>query len=455
MSPRASLRVPLLALLLVGATTTELPPIVQAAKDRDGELLRGLLRDGADATAAAPDGSTALHWASYWDDIDGAELLLRAGADASAANDLGATPLWNASLNGSGELVRLLLARGADPNAALLSGETAVMTAARTGSAEVLELLLDAGGDPNVPGTRDQTALMWAAAQGHAGAVRVLLERGADVHARSETRNQLMAVPPHSDPANQQMVPHGGYTALLFAGRIGDVESAKLLLAAGADVDAADSWGVTPLVLAAHSGFLELVTVLLGEGADANAAGAGFSALHLAVMRRDEAMARVLLEHGADANARLQNWTPTRRSSDDWHIHPSLVGATPFWMAARLGQPGTMRLLVEHGADPLFVHEVRYVAQTGAFGFGAEAREERTTALMAAVGMGGPRRLSGYLLPDPADAPALRAEAAQLVLELGVDPGARDMEGRTALEGATDAALRELLRGARETSGSR
>ena len=55
-------------------------------------------------------------------------------------------------------------------------------------------------------------------------------------------------------------------------------------------------------------------------------------------------------------NARLQAWTPTRRQSSDFHFEPELVGATPFWLAARFTQPNVMRLLVELGADPLFVH---------------------------------------------------------------------------------------------------
>jgi ankyrin repeat protein len=433
----------LLALLLLAASASELPPVVQAAKDRDLDELRRLVEAGADVAATAPDGATALHWAAYWDDVEAADVLIRAGADARAANDLGATPLWNASLNGSPVMVRRLLEAGADPNAALESGETALMTAARTGSGEVISLLLAAGALIDARGTRDQTALMWAVSQRHPEAVRVLLEHGADVHARSATWSQVMAVPPHADASNQQIVPHGAYTPLLFAARVGDLASTILLVRAGADVDAADAWGVSAVTLAAHSGFGPIVQFLLDEGADPNAMGAGFSALHLAVLRRDEPLARVLLAHGADPNARLATWTPTRRASADWHIHPSLVGATPFWLAARLSQPGMMRLLAEQGADPRFVHEVHYVALAGTFG--AEGRTEATTALMAAVGMGGPRRLEAFVEAPPSELAALRLEAVQVALDLGIDPDAVDLEGRTALDRAGDRAIVELL----------
>ena len=115
MSVRVRGLIPLeLALVLVGATGADPAPLIEAAKSADWEAVRTLLEQGADATATAPDGATALHWASYWDDVEAAELLTSAGADVNAANDLGATPLWNASLNGSVEMVRSLLEAGAD-----------------------------------------------------------------------------------------------------------------------------------------------------------------------------------------------------------------------------------------------------------------------------------------------------------------------------------------------------
>jgi ankyrin repeat protein len=418
-------------------------PLIEAAKGRDWTTLRALVERGADVNATEPDGATALHWASYWDAVDAAELLLRAGADPKAANDLGATALWNAALNGNEPMVRALLAAGADPNAALLSGETPVLTAARTGSEQVLELLLAAGGDANSRATRAQTALMWAAAQGHADAMRVLLRYGADVHARSDTWSQMMAVPPHADPANQQSVPHGGQTALLFAVRAGDLASVRLLVEAGAEVDAADAWGVSATTLAAHGGFGELVATLLEAGADPDAAGAGFAPLHLAVLRRDLDMAGTLLAHGADPNVRLSNWTPTRRASADWSIHPSLVGATPFWVAARLAQPDMMRLLADRGADPQFVHRVTYVGLAGSFG--AESRTEAHDALMAAAGLGGPRNVSGFIDPPRSQAEPLAVEAVKVALELGVDPSAVDLEGWTAAERSRYPSVRALL----------
>ncbi len=255
-----------------------------------------------------------------------------------------------------------------------------------------------------------------------------------------------MAIPPHSSPANQQDVPHGGNTALMFAARVGDLASARLLVDAGADVDDADAWGVSATVLAAHSGFGDLVEFLLDEGADASAAEAGFSALHVAIMRRDEQLARTLLAHGADPNARLSTWTPTRRASADWHFHPALVGATPFWLAARFVQPEIMGLLADSGADPLFVHRAHYVASSGSYG--ADGTDEATTALMAVVGMGGPRSMRAFVAPDRVGLAARSLEAVKLVVELGVDVDAEDLQGRTAVDATRDQSVVEFLRAA-------
>jgi ankyrin repeat protein len=270
---------------------------------------------------------------------------------------------------------------------------------------------------------------MWAVAQKHPEVVKVLLAHGADVKARSEEWSQMMAVPPHGYLGYNRQIPHGGDTALLFAARVGDLASAKLLVAAGANVNDADAWGISATVLAAHSGDREIVEFLLEKGADPNAAGAGFTALHEAIMRRDEKMVSALLDRGADPNAPLRTWTPTRRSSHDFHFEPALVGATPFWLAARFSQPGVMRLLVKHGADPLFVHHSDQVADRG-----FQHKTEVTTALMAATGMGG--GTTAWVQPARGEREALTLEAVKLAAELGADVNAVNTDGRTALDAA-------------------
>ncbi len=417
-----------LALFLMGAGGGR-PRLVDAARNANWDTVRSLLQAKADVNSADGDGSTALHWASYYDDLPSCELLLRAGANVNAATDLGVTPLWTASVNGNVALVRKLLEAGANPNAALLLGETPVMAAARAGKTEVVDLLLAKGADANAHAARGQTALMWAVAQKHPDAVKALLAHGADVEARSDAWSQVMAVPPHGYPEYNRAIPHGSDTALLFAARVNDLTSAKLLIEAGAKVNDADAWGITSVVLAAHSGYGEIVEFLLGHGADPNAAAAGFTALHEAIMRRDEKLVSVLLAHGADPNIPLRTWTPTRRSSHDFHFEPALVGASPFWLAARFTEPEIMRLLVEHGADPLCVHRSEYVAREG-----FKKHTEVTTPVMAALGMGGG---SAWVEPPRSRREALALETVKLVVEHGVDLNAANTDGRTALDAAT------------------
>src|SRR6266581_9256796 len=156
-------------------------------------------------------------------------------------------------------MVRRLLEAGANPNAALLAGETPVMVAARSGYAAVVEQLIAKGANVNARGARGQTALMWAVAQRHPEVVKVLLAHGADIRARSDSWSEVMAVSPHGYLEYNRAIPHGNETALMFAARVDDLASAKLLVAAGANVNDEDAWGVSAVVLAAHSGFGEIV----------------------------------------------------------------------------------------------------------------------------------------------------------------------------------------------------
>ncbi len=420
-----------------GVVSAEVPPLVDAAKRGDATAVAALLDGGASVGAADADGSTALHWASHRDDAETVARLLDAGADVDATTDLGVTALWAGSQNGSAAVVETLLEAGADPNRPLLAGETALMVAARAGAPDVARLLLAHGADTEARGPRGQTALMWAVAQHHADVVAVLLAHGAAVHARSDVWSQMMAVPPHGQPEYNADIPHGGNTALMFAARNGDIASARLLIAAGADVDDRNAWGVSAVTMAAHAGYAPLVTLLLEAGADPDAAEAGFAAIHAAVMRRDASMVATLLDHGADADAVLHTWTPTRRASRDYNFRPALIGATPIWLAARFSAPDVMRLLAEHGADPSFVHHANYKQRY------TQVITESTTVLMAAAGMGG-GRLRAWAPPDPEEAEVLALDAVQVALALGADINATDAAGRTALDGARMARMRTV-----------
>ena len=409
--------------------------LIAASRARDAEASRALIDRGADVDAAQPDGATALHWAAYHDAVGLVDLLVGAGADVDAANDYGVTPLGLACGNGAAATVSRLLAAGADPNRARGSGETPVMTCARTGSAAAVRALLAHGADPSaVEPWHGQSALMWAAGGGHADAARALIEHGADVGARSK----------------------GGFTALLIAAREDDPALVGDLVAAGADVNAAAPDGPTPLHVAVVRGHAGLAGALLEHGADPDADGPGYTALHWAAgswhteltgrlrgidtdgdpewrslngLRAGKlALVDALLAHGADPDVRLGRHPPQFGFASQ-RFRVSLLGATPFLLAAMDGNVEVMRRLAAAGADT------------------RAATDENNTPLMVAAGLGqvpAETRVTG----DGA------LEAVELVLELGADVNAVNLRGRSALYGAahirSDAIVQLLVdRGAR------
>ena len=158
-----------------------------------------------------------------------------------------------------------------------------------------------------------------------------------------------------------------------------------------------------------------------------------FTALHAAIMRRDDATVDLLLENGADPNLPLGAWTPVRTQSSDVYFHRAWVGATPAWLAARFGTPYVFRRLIEHGADPKVVHRGAYYGG-GIGGALSDRQEVVTTTLMAAIGMS--TAGSAWVAPDPEQREEEILEKVRMMVELGVDVKAVNQEGRTALEGA-------------------
>ena len=409
--------------------------LVNAVRHDDREAVRALLQEQVDVNLPQPDGATALHWAAYLDDLETADLLLGAGATADATNELGVTPLYLACENGSAALVRKLLSAGATPHAALPSGETVLMTAARTGSVGAVTALLAHGADVHARETMEgQTALMWAVSQQHAGVVQALLQAGADVHARSRVRPEVTSrsISAGRDGA-VSVIDEGGFTPLLFAARQGDLASARLLLAAGADANDTAPAGTSALVVAAHSGHGALAALLLDRGADANAAAAGYAPLHAAVLRGDADLVRALLAHGANPNAHLTRGTRHDRQGKLWAFDMTWTGATPFFLAAKYGLGNIMRLLADSGADPRAgleggVTPLMVAAGMLTRGFGRGGTERRGREMDSAE-----MELALRQDPDQRSVMGSGLDAVKVAIELGTDVNAANEDGDTAL----------------------
>lgn len=290
------------------------------------------------------------------------------------------------------------------------------MLAARTGDVASVKLLLEHGANVNASeDANGQTALMWAVAQRQTEIVDLLLDSGADVRARSKSSRRvvLLCCPTWpGDPEGTVEIDQGKLTPLLFAALTGDVASAGRLLDAGANVNETAAAGTTALVMAAHRGFGPLVTMLLERGADPDAAGGGYTALHSAVLRGDRTMVDVLLANRASLNVRLTNGTFLKRGSREFAFDKFLVGATPFLIAARLGDLALMRRLADAGADV------------------SQRLEDGRTPLMVAVQ--GETTGAGARVRGGAAEPRV-LETVKLLLTLGTDVNAVDGAGNTAL----------------------
>ena len=245
-------------------------PLIEAVRSRDAARVKDLVKGRADVNAPQGDGSTALHFAVHLDDAVLVDYLLEVGARPDVPNDLGVTPLYISCTNRNGGLTERLLKVGANPNAELPNGETVLMNCARTGSAQGVRALLAKGAKVNEKeSAHDQTALMWAAAQGQSEAVAALVKAGADLHARSRVYQQTVTSEVTQRAGREELnytVPRGGMTPLLFAARSGDVETARVLVDAGADKNETMPDGTPALTLAAYSGHTGVATLLLEKG---------------------------------------------------------------------------------------------------------------------------------------------------------------------------------------------
>jgi ankyrin repeat protein len=464
-------------LLSMAALRAASSPVADAAMNRNQAVLRSLLAKKADVNAPQADGATAIHWAVYNDDLATADMLIAAGANVKVANRDGATPLSLASINGNAPMIEKLVKAGADVNETQPHGETALMFAARTGKVDAINALLEHKADVNAKEKiRGTTALIWASEQGHSAAVKTLLEHGADVNAgdasivqrgtkpniaptavqrakqvgkgtdeegvqKRAERVQRAPAAPGSDAdfiglGFQNATRVGNMTPLHFAAREGDLETVKILVAAGAKINTQTVDGWTPLAIATQNRNYVIGSFLLDKGADPNIANRqAFTPLYLATDNRNIEggeypvrsgdmdhldFIKKLLEHKADPNARAADYTETRMNFTMQWLNED--GATPFLRAAQSGDTKLMKVLLSYGADPKIT------------------TKNNTTALMVAAGIGW---VEGVTFEW---SPAESQEAVKMCVDLGIDVNAQDNDGRTALHGAAHKGRNETVK---------
>jgi uncharacterized protein len=385
--------------------------LLEAVKHRDVKAFDALLQQHADLNAAAPDGATALAWASFLDLREIAEKLIAAGAKVNTANDYGETPLTLALANGDAALSEKLLKAGADPKAARWNGETALMIAAGAGSAEEVKMLLDRGVDVNgADPNSQQNALMWAASEGHLAVAEILIERGANAKAASKA----------------------GFTPLIFAALKNDPALTGRLLAAGANPNDALPDGTRILTIAASKHSFSAAIALLDGGADPNVADNNKTTpLHTASEAGALDLVKKLLAKGANVNART-NVTKEK----GFFVLPG--EQTPLLLAARSNQVDVMHVLIAARAD------TKMKAQDGASFLLVASASGRVAAAkyafefdkdVKAVDNNGQTAMHKCVSnPGSAATQEDRTELAQFLADIGVPLDQDDGRGRTPIE---------------------
>jgi ankyrin repeat protein len=413
------------ALFVLAATAFGAPDLhlAEAVQNRDTASVRALLKGKPGVNTPDVTGMTPLLWAAHNDDLETVKLLLAAGADAKAANRYNITALSEAASAGDGAMIEALVKAGADVNTAIGEGETPLMTAARTGSATGVKALLAAGAKVNaVDKYRGETALMLAVSENHADVAKLLVAAGANVNARSTLHDfNFRKV---AAGGTQAVYSRGGLTPLFLAARQGAIESAKVLLDAGAEINLAEEdYGFTPILEAIFNDHYDFAALLVDRKASLTE-----GALYLSVEMRNldyqgnrprKAVAgkldelgfiNYLLSHGADPNGPMTVKIPPR-AAQNATVMPH--GYTPFMRAARSADVGTMKLLIAHGADP-----------------NKAADDQNTPLIMAGAGMGA--RFQGGEDKPEADF----VECMTLLVAGGADVNAANDHGDTALHGA-------------------
>jgi ankyrin repeat protein len=445
-------------------------PLAMAALYGNAAMIQRLLKAGADAKQRGPNGETMVMFAARNGSPQAIKVLVAAGADVNAKETMRQTTalMWAAEQRHP-DAVKALIELGADYSAKSgpaglprnrtvgpINGDAvasagarrrAALAAGRTIEEEIRfeqsqGTFVGAGAGFGAGQPDGDTPAPAAAARGRGAA-----GRGAAAAGRGGAGGRAaapVAAAPAADQADQAADDivaglvgggSGGLTPLVFAAREGDLESAKVLLEAGADVNQVTEYGWTPLLTATNNRNYKLGSYLLEHGANVNIANkGGWTPLYLATDNRNIEggdypvpkpdmdhldYIKILLDHGADVNARVKENTLQRTIfTNQWFLE---AGATPFVRAAQSSDLELMKLLLAKGADP------------------KAATDHNDNALTASAGIGW---VDGVVYER---SPKDNIEAVRMLLDLGLDPNWHNNDGRTALMGAAHKGRNEVV----------
>jgi ankyrin repeat protein len=383
---------------------------------RKGDLPRVtlLLKVGADVNAADTDGLTSLLLASERGHASVVRALLGKGANIDAEDARGRTALHHASRGGHVDVVRLLLSTGKfDVNAADEDGQTPLHLASERGRTSVVEALLDLNADINAADSKGDdwdleaegslTALLHAAKNGHRDIVSLLVTAGADVNEKGRDfmgRTSVDWALERRDTPLLSLLGDLGASYESSSWRVyfienltdacdkGDLELVRALVKVGVDVNGCSPGYFVPLNFSEDAGHHEITAFLAEAGADMDCdvlpsavdkddaasvrrlVGLGASpstGLSIACWEGNEAMVRLLLDLGADANAKNEDGDAAIHTAEKQGHHaitrllrdkgadleaPGYAGKTVLACAIEKGDAASVRRLVALGASP-------------------------------------------------------------------------------------------------------
>src|SRR5262249_55744650 len=352
----------LCGITIVAATALDDVRLVNAVKNRDLATVRTLLKQKADPNAADVDGTTPLMWAAHNGDSEIGKFLITAGANVKATNRYGVNALVEAATLGDVAMMEALLKGGADPNSTYAAGETPLMLASRTGNVNAVKLLIDRGANVNgADEFKGYTPLMFAATENQPEVAKLLIERGADVNVNSR-RFEFGELKSASGGALMERA-EGGMSPLQYAAREGNVEVGRVLIAAGADVNAPEpQHKFTPMLIAIYNGKYDFASLLTENGANVND-GSLYMAIELRNMdtysnrpnppETDRTLTatdivKLLLARGADPNLVFDKNPPQIQTQGTVTVP---AGATAFYRAVKAADLTVMRMLLDKGAN--------------------------------------------------------------------------------------------------------
>lgn len=281
-------------------------PLHAAAAGSHGDLVEALLLKGTDVNAADRDQWTPLHAAAQKGSLSVGQLLIANGAPVKAVDASGRTPLHVAAERGDVQWVKMLVANGADPGARDKSGRAPIHCAAWEAQWGPVQVLVGEGADVNAADANGYTPLHVAAEHGQARMVKLLLARGANAGLRNAAGKTALAIARELKKLQAvELLEPAEEGALTMALKSGDKETVKSLLEENKKLMEIRVDGLTPLHLAARNGQTEIVEALLAHGADIGAMEKtldGMMPIHEASAGGHKEVVDLLLKKGANVN---------------------------------------------------------------------------------------------------------------------------------------------------------